>query len=509
MILLILACHATDPEPDGTPPGADPLLASTLAFGDPAAPASALATLHFARPMAVDLHGTDGRHDLTIHRDAALTHQIPLVGLYAGATWAFNGTATDADGSWPLPERTVSTAPLPALFPHVTVRVAELDAMAPGWTLMPVTAPFVAGYLAAFDAEGEVAWWYTLAEPRALEITPTVRGTLLFMWDYRELREIDWLGRTVRSVTSGLAREQTVPVAADSVHHELFEDAAGRWITLTGENVPHDAYPIDYRDPLVVDAVTVSHEPILAIDPTTGAIVDSWDPQAVLDPLRLAYDSLDFYNGAFDWAHTNAVADTGDGLLVSLRHQDAILKLRKDDGSLAWILANPDNWSPAWAALRLQPVGDVTWPYHQHAVKWDDGRVLMFDNRNYEASPWTDQRKVPYSVSSSRIVEYTVDESAGTVAETFSFAPEPRVFSDKMGDADWLPNGNLLGTWAYVLYEGGVSMAELGRGAPSSRVIEVQRDGTVVFDLDLWGDADDPETPAWHTYRAERVLPPR
>ena len=132
----------------------------------------------------------------------------------------------------------------------------------------------------------------------------------------------------------------------------------------------------------------------------------------------------------------------------------------------------------------------------------------MFDNGNNQASPWTGQEKSPAAEVSSRIVEFHVDEVARTVEQTFSFELSPRVFSQSMGDADWLDNGNLLGCWAFVMDEDGAPITDMGRGQPSVRVVEVSRAGEVVWDLDLWGELGE-EAPDWHSYRAERVIPPR
>jgi len=494
----------TEPPPPSAP---SPLIVDLLAETE--VPATEW-WMSFDRPVDLTVTASDGEHLFEVTRSGASEHLVPLVGLY-DTVWTFNGTVTDpATGAqWPLPERRWGPAAPPPVLPHLAVRQSDPERMSPGWTLFPITAPQVFGAILAVDAAGDIAWWYTPSEPRVLEARPTARGTLILHWDYREIREIDWLGRTVRSVTSRLAGPaQTTPVDVDQFHHELFEDAEGRWITLRSGVRAIPDFPASYADPALREDALVLVEPIVAIDPDDGAVLGEWAPDAVLDPGRIGFGSLGRIAGFYDWNHTNAVADAGDQWLVSLRHQDAVVAIDKADGALAWILSNPANWSAPFAALRLQGPPETTWPFHAHAVKWDAGRVLLFDNGNYRASPWQLQpAPLDDAAVSSRLVAYTVDPAAGTVAEAWSFDLDPPVFSDAMGDVDALPNGNTLGCWAHVLYEGGVANAALGRGEVSFRVVEVA-DDEVVWDLDGWGLPDE-VAPSWHSYRAERVLPPR
>jgi hypothetical protein len=173
-----------------------------------------------------------------------------------------------------------------------------------------------------------------------------------------------------------------------------------------------------------------------------------------------------------------------DAVLVSMRHQDAVVRLDGPDGDLRWILANPDGWDAEHAALRLAPAGDVAWTYHQHAPMVDaDGEITLFDNGNHA-------RTTPYSASPdpagdyTRLVRFAVDTAAGTVRQTWSYAPSAPLFAQALGNADRLPRtGNTLGTFPWLLEEDGVSNLARGEGERSARVLEVADDGSVVWDL--------------------------
>ena len=97
-------------------------------------------------------------------------------------------------------------------------------------------------------------------------------------------------------------------------------------------------------------------------------------------------------------------------LAAPLRHQDAVVEFERTTGELSWILAPDVGWSGTLRNKLLRPQGaDFRQPYHQHAAALAlDGQLLMFDNRNYEASAFQDP--TPGAEIDSRAVAFTVDE---------------------------------------------------------------------------------------------------
>jgi hypothetical protein len=134
-------------------------------------------------------------------------------------------------------------------------------------------------------------------------------------------------------------------------------------------------------------------------------------------------------------------------LIVSLRHQDALVRIDPATGELIWILGNHDNWDAEFEPYLLDPVGPLTWPYHQHApMIGPAGNILVFDNGNSRASPHTAQVAMTDSQSWSRLVEYSVDVAAMRVTQTWEYATNDLsgdLFSGSKGDADYLDNGKL------------------------------------------------------------------
>ena len=97
-------------------------------------------------------------------------------------------------------------------------------------------------------------------------------------------------------------------------------------------------------------------------------------------------------------------------------------------------------------------------------------------NGNWRASPFDGTRRQAPNESSSRAVEYSVDEEKMEVRELWEYGGnlDERIFSVAMGSATMLPStGNVLITFGSVIYTDGVSSAASGRGASHARIVEV------------------------------------
>lgn len=207
-----------------------------------------------------------------------------------------------------------------------------------------------------------------------------------------------------------------------------------------------------------------------------------WDP-------TYAQDASD---GTKDWTHGNSVVHDprDDSLLVSLRHQDWILKLERESGELLW---------------RFGPEGDFAlangdWSYHQHAPELqDDGSLLIYDNGNGRES--LAEGQLPYS----RVVQYELDEETMVASEVWEYRGAEPYYAPFLGDADRLDNGNVL------IVDGGLVADPVApvialHNHKQARLREVTPDGEVVFELLTPGfDVSAAVGRSWSVYRAERV----
>ena len=193
------------------------------------------------------------------------------------------------------------------------------------------------------------------------------------------------------------------------------------------------------------------------------------------------------------------------GLLVSLRHQDAVIKL-DSTGQLAWILGSHAGWSESFQDALLTPIGDLAWPYHQHGPRLaSDGTLLIFDNGTRGYNPY--EAEGAERVDESRVVAYRVDEEAGTVEQLWEYRDTLTgpLYAAALGGVDPLPQtGHVLASFGFLDAEGGVENPSAGRGTKSIRLIQVDPElpESPPVDLRLYSLAEE-EPEGWKSYRAE------
>ena len=242
-----------------------------------------------------------------------------------------------------------------------------------------------------------------------------------------------------------------------------------------------------------------------------GNLLNTWKLTDILDPTRIGFDSLNSRPAGFDWAHANAVLhDPGDdSIIVSVRHQDAIVKFSRSTGNLEWILGNHDNWPSEFQPFLLAPVGaPFEWQYHQHAqMITPSGTLLLFDNGNYRASPFDGSAPTPDYLNYSRAVEYAIDEEKMEVRQIWEYGAQIQqsYYSTSQSDADWMKDtGNVLITSSATSWLGGVSSKNLGMGKWHTRIIEVDHKTPAekVFEMAIFNTTQNSEI---RSYRSERI----
>ena len=211
------------------------------------------------------------------------------------------------------------------------------------------------------------------------------------------------------------------------------------------------------------------------VDRTTNEILWSWDifdhvSTSEFDPFDLLLPG--FSNLGADWTHSNgAVWDPARSVIwVSVRNLDRMLAVDYPSGQVR-------------ATIGEGGLGGEGFMHHQHSPEvQEDGSILYFDNggRGREFS---------------RVAIFDWDEAAGTVEETFAWREEPDFFDGSVGDADRLPNGNILVTSG--------TAANFPTPKPS-RIFELTPAGEIVWDLRTTGAF---RLLGFWIYRAEHVEP--
>ena len=425
--------------------------------------------------------------------ETALTHLVPILGFRPNTPYTVTVAVIDELGHEVALENSFSviTAPLPADFPVVEVNTSVPELMEPGFMLLDrfsrgrQAPPDLETYSAIYDADGDVVWYSSVWGGGAM--LQFENGNLFYRSDDQEFVEIDLLGHLVSAVTP----------ERDDLHHDVYPTTHGTYLSLGRERMQVDDYPTSDIDP---DAPrsreTVEHSPVVEFD-SDGAVINTWRPIDMLDPTRISYLSLREVRagGAFDWGHSNAVFHDvrDDSILVSVRHQEAVIKFSRATGDLIWILGTHENWNSELQPFLLTPIGvPFEWQYFQHApMVTESGTLMVFDNGNFRASPFDGKTPLTDAQNHSRAVEYAIDEERMEVRQVWEFggASSPRLYAGFIGDADSLPiTRNTLVTFGGVTFIDGVTTENLGLGLVVTRVIEVTHDtpATVVFDMMIY-----------------------
>ncbi len=437
--------------------------------------------------------------------ELATSRMVPIVGFTPGAATTVTAQVFAEDGSQTSRAWEVAIPSLPLSFPQIDVLAWDRDRLEPGWTLLDAKQPEgEAIYLILLDEAGRPVWWYVgfgaFGDARLLP------NGHLFVLAAGNAWELDLMGRVVRGWGEADADVPTtmVPIPAPNLNHEGYPDETG-FYSLNWQHTKVPAFPTSYTALDTFTPETVSDQAIVRYD-WDGTQTLDLSIASLLDTQRIGFDSLDLTGAAWDWCHANGVVPVDDGLVVSVRHQDVVMKL-DDGGELQWLLGTPSGWRSPWSDLLLTPTGSpFAWPFHAHAPEVEeDGTIVLFDNQFHGYTPYDEA----VAQSPARVVGYRVDEASRTVSQRFSFSDTTTgtLESDALGDADMQPlTGNILADYGFVTAEAGVDNEALGFAKRSIRLVEYAPDGEVLADLRLHSDAGDP-LEGWKSYRAERLVP--
>lgn len=333
--------------------------------------------------------------------------------------------------------------------------------------------------------------------------------------------EIDLYGRELRCWHArGRWQGKTLPKSSielpvDVLHHTFTFMPNGNFLMLSAELRTIENWYTSTTDKNATRATARVVGDVICEVSLDGELVNEWRLFDMLDPYRISHGSLSGYwnkqgfPDSHDWSHANAVAFNAEdqSVLVSLRHQDCLLNFDYSTGALRWILGNHGNWSDRYRDLLLAPEDGLVWQYHQHDCSFvGTNRVLCFDNGNFRAPAFS--RPMEESASYSRVVEFEIDVARRKVKEVWRYGgpSENQIFACYQGGALRLPStGNTFMTFGGICFKDGRPTRENGAGAfGKARLMEVTRDGRVVFDLSI-DDSRSAAPAAFSAFRSEHV----
>jgi hypothetical protein len=260
-------------------------------------------------------------------------------------------------------------------------------------------------------------------------------------------------------------------------------------------------------------SATVFYQKVAELASDNGALLKTWDLLDMVDPRRVSYLVGRITKG-WDALHANAVIEDpkDDSIIVSLRHQNAVIKFSRGTGQIRWILGPHEGWAPDWQPYLLTPVGEpFEWQYGQHAPRFTpQGTLMLYDNGNFRAMPFAP--RVADTNNYSRAVEYQIDEQTMEVRQVWEYGRTnvaDRFFTPYEGSAEALPRtGNVLIGFPAITYVNGVHPSLSKPTATMARIQEVTHEAAaeIVFDLAItMFDKPAPFYPDCSVYRAVRI----
>jgi hypothetical protein len=180
----------------------------------------------------------------------------------------------------------------------------------------------------------------------------------------------------------------------------------------------------------------------------SGRVLFEWRS---LDHVAIEESYATYTGHAYDYFHVNSIDVDADGhLLVSARNTWAVYKVHRESGKVLWRLGGKRS------DFRMGPGTRFAW---QHDARHhDEGRLVsIFDN---SAEPPVRPR--------SRVLVIALDRRARYAKLVRAYAHPQRLLAPFMGNAQVLPNGNVVVGWGALPY-----------------VTEFHRGGGVRFDARL------------------------
>ncbi len=267
----------------------------------------------------------------------------------------------------------------------------------------------------AFDKFGKIRWYYKGTKKTQVFRKTLDRKNLLCLRGYRPAKVsiISLLGELLESYPYKLAGR-----------HDVRELPSGNFIVAASKKGPG------------------TEDMVIEIDKNTKKIINTWDFTTILDTTRKHNYGAKQKN---DWLHMNCIFydEKDEALIISGRHQNAVVKINIKTNKIKWILGPHYNWKPKFRKYLLKPTNfkqsEFNWGQHSPLVL-PNSNILLFNNGNFRSI-----EKGVTSPTYSNVVEYKIDEEKMTVELVWQYGKERGIFTKARGDVDYLEaSGNRL-----------------------------------------------------------------
>ena len=411
-------------------------MSSLIPYGN--SPLTALVAFHTDRQVAptVVINGKDELSTFSHTFEPATDHYLPIYSLYADTDNQITISYSD-NGQTTTKTINVTTDPLPNDLALPTEVIADKTQLTNDLYFF---TPSSQGYAVAYDVNGDVRWY--LSQQATWKIDRLANGHLLVSTDRLVNQPYYTTGLYEMNLLGKIYVEYSLP---GGYHHDYFEMPNGNLLVATNDfNNVHGT----------VEDVVVE------LDRQTGNIVKTFDLKNVL-PME---DGKSENWSNYDWFHNNSVwyDDKTNSVILSGRHQDAVVALDYTTGQLKWIIGDPANWSDEYQKYFFTPIGDnFEWQWSQHAAMvTPDGYIFLFDNGNNKSK--IADNYVPAQDSYSRGVMYKIDTNNMTIEQVWQYGKErgSDFYSPYISDVDYIDTNH------YIIHSGGIVKVD---GQPSNQ----------------------------------------
>jgi hypothetical protein len=294
-------------------------------------------------------------------------------------------------------------------------------------------------YVAIFDRGGVPVWWRDAGvRPGDARLTPNGAITWARVFGlgygvselgaYEERRLDGSLVRTIQTAGSPTDFHEIEPTGGGG--HLLLTYRTREGVDLSPWRGPRDATVLDAE----VQALNAAGNLAWSWNSRAHITISEarrWLPEIIAHPVQLA-DGRKVY----DIPHVNSVAADGDGIVVSMRHTDAIYRIDGATGRIAWKLGGTPT------PERLQAIGSGDGAPNAFGGQHDarllaDGTLTLFDNATNLSRP-------------PRALRYRIDARRRTATRLESLTDPLAGASPCCGNARKLAGGNWVVAWGGV-----------------------------------------------------------
>ncbi len=396
-------------------------------------PLTALALFTSEEPLKISIHisGKTKLSDVDFEFDGYNNqHIIPIYGLYPGIINEVQLIAENEKGEKYTKTVEVETENMPVNFEKYIIQ-ADLslpDKYQEGFNYT------YDNIKAAFDVNGDFRW--ILNQPDTISLLPALytnnENIILAYGSY-------FMGDTVFVEINTLGKIMKTYYSPYGVHHDITKIDNGNLLITgsNGESIEDFIYEVDI---------------------STGKITNTLDFKTILQRTRSYIKEWD----NTDWLHMNSIKYLDGKILVSGRHQSAVVQLSWPEGKIDFILSDPSEWNKSYDKYLVSPVGnEFEWQYDQHAASFlpdydnnsDTVDILLFDNGdnrfsyNKELMRAINNFEVVEPELYTRLVHYRINMKTKEVKQIWAFGKElgKTYYASARGMATLMENGNIIG----------------------------------------------------------------